>query len=91
MKKLLFLSLAAMSFSSFASPSCDQYFKSMEGYLEQIKSSPETSAQYDAVKGQYDQAKKQLASLPEAQQEEACKQGLNVLKMAEEQIKKMKP
>jgi hypothetical protein len=90
MKKILCALLVMMPLSSFASETCDQYFKTIDTYLDQIKSSPAMQSQYDAVKTQYDQSKKQLSALPDDQQETACKQGLGAMKMAEEQMKQMK-
>ncbi|CAK9886931.1 MAG: hypothetical protein XXXJIFNMEKO3_03381 [Candidatus Erwinia impunctatus] len=41
------------------------------------------------LKGQLEQAKEQLKAMPVDQQEMACKQGIEAMKMAEEQMKKL--
>ncbi|ELP5236137.1 DUF5339 domain-containing protein [Citrobacter freundii] len=87
MKKLLALAVMIVPLTSFASSTCDEYFKSVDGYLDQIAAVPEMKTQLDALKAQYAQTKKQLEAMPAESQEASCKQGLEAMKMAEEQIK----
>lgn len=71
MKKILavcaisLLSTAAMA--ADVGPACTEYFKQID---QVVTASP----QGEAMKAQYDEAKKQMASMPSATQEAACKQ-----------------
>lgn len=89
MRKIIALSLALVPMFSFASDNCSIYFDSIDSYLSQVAGTPSMKAQLDMVKRQYEQSKKQIQSLPEAQREAVCSQGLNALKMAEEQLQQM--
>jgi hypothetical protein len=56
-------------------PSCTEYFKQID---QVVAASP----QGEAMKSQYDASKKQMASMPSAIQETACKQAADMMKQA---------
>lgn len=93
MKKLIIaLFLFPFAFTSFAaemSPSCQQYFKAIDDYLEMAGKNEAMKAQLDTMKGQYEQGKQQMASLPAASQEQACKPALASIEQAMTQLKSM--
>jgi len=90
MKRILILAIALLPLSSIASISCEQYYTLSEAYLEKASENTQIKDQVDAIKAQYEQTKKQLQSLSEEKRNVACKQGLDAMKMVEEQMKKMK-
>ncbi|PTQ69103.1 DUF5339 family protein [Pseudomonas sp. GV071] len=72
------IALIAMSSATMAAdlgPSCTEYFKQID---EVVAANP----QGEAMKSQYETAKKQMASMPAATQEAACKQASDMLKQA---------
>ncbi|OOH90898.1 hypothetical protein BMT54_03620 [Pasteurellaceae bacterium 15-036681] len=75
MKKLLLIAaVAAFSSSAMAADlhaTCQEYFKQ----IESLQNLPEP------VKAQLEASKQQIATLPATAQEQACKQGLESLKM----------
>lgn len=93
MKKLIIvLFLLPFSFNSFAaemSPSCQQYFKAIDDYLEMVGKNEAMKTQLAAMKGQYDQSKQQMTSLPAESQEQACKPALTSIEQAMTQLKSM--
>lgn len=72
MKKSLFIAFAAFAGSAMAAdlpPICQEYFKQIE------------AAQLPAeVKSQLEVSKQHLSTMPLAAQEQACKQGVEMLK-----------
>jgi len=74
MKKLL-LATALVTFSSV---SMAELHKTCEDYFKQIETVKELPAE---VKAQLEQSKKAIEQMPAAAQEQACKQGLDALKM----------
>jgi len=90
MKRILILAIALLPLSSIASSSCEEYYTLSEAYLEKASENTQIKDQVDAIKAQYEQTKKQLQSLSEEKRNVACKQGLDAMKMVEEQMKKMK-
>lgn len=79
MKKILAaLALTCLSTATFAAdlaPSCVEYFKQIDTFLG-------SNPQADALKPQYDAMKKQMADMPVATQDAACKQAADAMKQA---------
>lgn len=91
-KAILTLFLFSLAFSSFAAemnPSCQKYFKAIDDYLEMAGKNVAMKAQLDAMKGQYEQSKQQISSLPAESQEQACKPALASIEQAMTQLKVM--
>lgn len=78
------LSLSALN--AHAGKNCDTYFSEMNNLIklaeQENKGAPEMKAQIDAMKAQLTDAKKALASYPEAEQENACGQAVEAIKQA---------
>lgn len=89
MKKLALLSIALVPMFSFASDNCQSYFEAIDSYLAKIADVPSMKPQLTTVQNQYEQSKKQIMSLPEAQRDAVCTQGLSALKMAEKQMQQV--
>lgn len=91
MKKLVLavalLSATSTAFAADLTESCENYFKAVDGYLEQVASVDAMKGQLDLIKSQYDDSKKQISALPADQQDATCKGSLEVL----EQAKAMMP
>ncbi|WMD23547.1 DUF5339 family protein [Achromobacter seleniivolatilans] len=79
MKKILAaLALTCLSTATFAAdlaPSCVEYFKQIDTFLG-------SNPQAEALKPQYDAMKKQMADMPVATQDAACKQAADAMKQA---------
>ncbi|PWK30234.1 DUF5339 family protein [Pseudomonas sp. OV226] len=85
MKKFsIAIMLACLSSAAMAadvSPSCEEYFKQIDQF---VSSSP----QAEAMKAQYDTAKKQMSEMPSSTQDAACKQASEMMKQAMENMPK---
>ncbi|OCG07882.1 hypothetical protein A9G13_06625 [Gilliamella sp. wkB178] len=86
MKKLAFI-VALMSMSSVAmadlSATCKTYFDKIDTLVKSIPDDAATKQQTDLIKQNLEAGKQQVAALPESQQDNACKQGEEVLKQME--------
>lgn len=74
MKKLYLVALATFAGSAMAAdlhPTCQEYFKQIEAVSGQLPAE---------VKTQLEASKQQLAAMPAAAQEQACKQASDMLK-----------
>lgn len=83
MKRTL-LAVALLGLSSVAvadlSKTCTDYFNQVDTLVKAIPEDAATKAQTDMLKQNLEAGKAQIAALPEAQQESACKQGVDALK-----------
>ncbi|OCG15249.1 hypothetical protein A9G24_05510 [Gilliamella sp. App6-5] len=83
MKKLV-LSIALLGLSSVAmadlSQSCNAYFDKVDSIVKAIPENTATKQQTNMIKQNLENAKQQISSMPETEQESACKQGINLLK-----------
>lgn len=91
MKKLL-LSVALLSLSSVAmaelSATCQTYFDKVDSLVKAIPEDAATKQQTDMIKQNLESGKAQISAMPEAQQENACKQAAEVLKQLEASMPK---
>lgn len=81
MKKSLLVvaALGIMGVSASAaelSPSCEEYFKLVDEFVEKTKDNPQMAA----MKSTYEDQKKQFAALPKDTQEAACKPAVDQMK-----------
>ena len=78
------LSLTALNAN--AGKNCDSYFNEMNELIKvaekQDKGIPDAKEQIQAMKSQLEEAKKALATYPEAEQESACAQAVDAIKEA---------
>lgn len=86
MKKVL-VALSILITSSCAlaadlAPSCDEYFKEIDNYLEAVGKNKATQSNLEMVRSQYEEAKKQMELMPKEVQQQACTQGATALKQA---------
>lgn len=89
MKKSLMaiVALSVMSVSAVAadlSPSCEEYFKLVDKFVEMSKDNPQMAA----MKTTYEDQKKQFAALPKDAQESACKPALEQMKQVMQSMPK---
>lgn len=86
MKKLL-LTISLLGISSFAmadlSASCKTYFDKVDNLIKAIPDNAATKQQTDMLKQNLEMGKKQVIAMSQADQENACKKGLEALKQAE--------
>ncbi|WP_058913497.1 DUF5339 domain-containing protein [Entomohabitans teleogrylli] len=77
-KALLVASLVMFSGSSFAAvtETCQKYLDEVDAIMEQASANEAAKAQVDALKVQLAEAKKQIESMPEAEQNSGCQQGM---------------
>ena len=82
MKKslLIITALGVMGANAVAtvelSPSCEEYFKLVDEFVEKTKDNPQMAA----MKSTYEDQKAQFAQLPKDSQEAACKPALEQMK-----------
>ena len=82
MKKslLIITALGVMGANAVAtvelSPSCEEYFKLVDEFVEKTKDNPQMAA----MKSTYESQKAQFAQLPKDSQEAACKPALEQMK-----------
>lgn len=95
MKKLMLvtglLSLSSVAFSAQLSPTCEDYFKQVDGYMELLSKNDAMKGQIDTMKQQYADSKKQFAELPADAQNSACKQGIDALAQAKAMLEQQMP
>ncbi|OCG01068.1 DUF5339 domain-containing protein [Gilliamella sp. wkB112] len=86
MKKLVFI-VALMGMSSIAmadlSATCKAYFEKVDKLVKSLPDDAETKEQTELFKQTLESGKKQVADLPEDQQDNACKQGEEALNRLE--------
>ncbi|MWP49998.1 MULTISPECIES: DUF5339 domain-containing protein [unclassified Gilliamella] len=92
MKKLL-LSVALLGFSTISmaadlSESCKTYFDKVDSLVKAIPEDSLTKQQSDMMKQNLETGKQQVSSMPADAQEEACKQGIELLKQVEASLPK---
>ena len=63
-----------------ATATCNTYFADIDAMIAKASENPQAKAQMDAMKGQLDEGKKQIAALPKDQQDAACQQGIDAMK-----------
>ncbi|MEX6121819.1 DUF5339 domain-containing protein [Providencia hangzhouensis] len=56
------------------------YFAEVDSLIAKASENPQAKAQLDAMKGQLEEGKKQVAALPKDQQDKACQQGIDAMK-----------
>lgn len=90
--KKLFLSVALLGLSSVAmadlSATCKTYFDKVDALFKAIPDDAATKQQWDLMKQNLEAGKQQISSMPESQQETACKQGNETLKQLEASMPK---
>ncbi|WP_339071249.1 DUF5339 family protein [Pseudomonas idahonensis] len=69
------LTLSSTTMAADLGPACTEYFKQID---ELVAANP----QGEAMKAQYESAKKQMVSMPSTAQEPACKQASEMMKQA---------
>lgn len=89
MKKImlvaLLMSASSVAFSADLSKTCEDYYAAIDSYLDTVAANDAMKPQLGAIKGQYEESKKQISAMPVEQQNTLCKAGLDAL----EQTKKM--
>ena len=63
-----------------ATETCNAYFAEVDSLIAKASENPQAKAQLDAMKGQLEEGKKQVAALPKDQQDQACQQGIDAMK-----------
>ncbi|WP_265495124.1 DUF5339 domain-containing protein, partial [Providencia heimbachae] len=63
-----------------ATETCNTYFAEVDSLITKASENPQAKAQLDAMKGQLEEGKKQVAALPKDQQDKACQQGIDAMK-----------
>jgi hypothetical protein len=83
MKRLLFIMLLGFSSISMAdlTESCKTYFDKLDSFMKAIP-----KQQSDMIKQSVELAKQQISSLSADNQAPACKQGMDFLQQAEENL-----
>ncbi|MGE2231201.1 DUF5339 domain-containing protein [Escherichia coli] len=79
---LLTTVLFSMSASAALTPACEEYYKEIDNFVAKMKEMGTPEAQVNTLKQQYEQSRKQIAALPDASQDMACKQGLDALRQS---------
>lgn len=91
MKKLL-LSIVFLGLSSAAmaelSATCQTYFDKIDNLIKSIPDETFSSGQGDMIKQDLESGKTQISAMPKDQQENACKQGVEILKQLEASMPK---
>ncbi|HFG5847100.1 TPA: DUF5339 family protein [Salmonella enterica] len=79
---LLTATLFSVSASAALTPACEEYYKEIDNFVAKMKETGTPEAQLNTLKQQYEQSRQQIAALPDASQDMACKQGLDALRQS---------
>lgn len=79
---LLTAALFSVSASAALTPVCEEYYKEIDNFVSKMKETGTPEAQVNTLKNQYEQSRQQIAALPEASQDMACKQGRDALRQS---------
>lgn len=82
----LLMSASSVAFSADLSKTCEDYYAAMDSHLEMTAANEAMKPQLDAIKGQYEESKKQILAMPVEQQNTVCKAGLDALAQAKKMM-----